>query len=61
MIEGDGYHCRELRLDAGGDANDVNESVLGIFCVCAEKAEVIIHTFPLLLGKNGSRGDNFIS
>lgn len=37
MIKGDGYHCRELRLDAGGDANDVKASVLGdIPHMCSE-------------------------
>lgn len=60
MLEGDGCHCRELRLDAGGDVNDVKASVLAIFCLCAQRAEVIIPTFPLLLGKDGSRGNNFI-
>lgn len=60
MIKGDGYHCRELRLDAGGDANDVKASVLGISHTCAQKAEITIPTFPLLLGKDGSRGNNFI-
>lgn len=54
MIKGDSYHCRELRLDAGGDANDVKASVLGISHTCAQKAEITIPTFLLLLGKDGS-------